>query len=97
MPAPSQNLVGPRLSALRRGKGMTQAMLAARCGLLGWDIGENTITKIETQIRCLVDWEVLCLAKALDVQVNDLFRMPNAMTDDAFRRHFTELKSRLDL
>jgi hypothetical protein len=45
-------------------------MLAARCGMLGWDIGENTITKIETQLRCLVDFELLCLAQALDVDTS---------------------------
>ena len=97
MPAPPQNFVGPNLGALRRAKGLTQAMLAARCGLLGWDIGENTITKIETQIRCLVDWELLCLAKALNIQVSELFRPSGAMTDKAVRRHFNELRSRLDL
>src|SRR5438132_4421493 len=54
MPSP-QNIVGPRLKALRRELGLTQAMLAARCGTLGWDIGENVITKIETAIRCITD------------------------------------------
>jgi transcriptional regulator with XRE-family HTH domain len=75
--APSQNIVGPKIRALRREKGLTQAMLAARCGMLGWDVGENTITKIETQIRCLVDAELLCLAKALDVHPEVLFPSPD--------------------
>lgn len=62
-----QNIVGPQIQALRRNRKLTQAMLAARCGMLGWDVGENVITKIETQIRCVVDVELLCLAKALDI------------------------------
>jgi hypothetical protein len=66
MPSP-QNIVGTRLKTLRREKGLTQAMLAARCGRLGWDIGENTVTKIETHVRCVTDFEVVCIAKALDV------------------------------
>lgn len=71
-----QNLVGPQLRAIRHEKGLTQAMLAARCGILGWDIGENTITKIETQIRCVIDAELLCLAKALDVELEAFFPLP---------------------
>lgn len=68
----SQNIVGPRLKAIRREKGLTQAMLAARCGILGWDIGENIITKIETDVRCVEDIEILCLALALDVSPVEL-------------------------
>jgi hypothetical protein len=47
-------------------------MLAARCGRLGWDIGENTVTKIETHVRCVTDAEFVCMAKALDVSPADL-------------------------
>jgi transcriptional regulator with XRE-family HTH domain len=61
------NIVGPRLRALRLELGLTQAMLAARCGTLGWDIGENTVTKIETRVRCVTDVELVCMAAALDV------------------------------
>ena len=71
MSAP-QNIVGSRIRALRRERGLTQAMLAARCGMLGWDVGENVVTKIETQIRCVIDVELLCLAKALDVSPEQL-------------------------
>ena len=71
MPQP-QNIVGPRVKLLRRERGLTQAMLAARCGLLGWDIGENIVTKIETCVRCVTDAELACLAKALDADANDL-------------------------
>jgi hypothetical protein len=47
-------------------------MLAARCGLLGWDASENIVTKIETQVRCVTDAELACLAKALDADAADL-------------------------
>jgi transcriptional regulator with XRE-family HTH domain len=71
MSAP-QNIVGSRIKLLRREKGLTQAMLAARCGTLGWDIGENIVTKIETLVRCVTDAELLCLAKALNAEVSEL-------------------------
>jgi transcriptional regulator with XRE-family HTH domain len=69
---PPQNIVGPRIKLLRRERGLTQSMLAARCGLLGWDIGENVVTKIETRVRCVTDAELICLAKALNTDANDL-------------------------
>lgn len=72
-----QNIVGPRIKAIRLQRGLTQAMLAARCGMLGWDVGENVVTKIETQIRCVVDFELLCVAQALDVGVQDLLPPSN--------------------
>jgi transcriptional regulator with XRE-family HTH domain len=71
MPAP-QNIVGSRIREVRREQGLTQALLAARCGTLGWDVGENVITKIETRIRCVTDAEFLCLAKALNVSPESL-------------------------
>ncbi len=79
-----QNIVGPRIKARRLAKGLTQSMLAARCGMLGWDVGENVITKIETQIRCVVDVELICLAKALETNPEELLS-----TDErTIRRHF---------
>jgi len=68
-----QNIVGPAIRNLRRQRGLTQGMLAARCSRAGWDIGENTISKIEAQIRCVTDREIIFLSKALNVVIQDLF------------------------
>ena len=96
MSLPHQNCVGPQIRALRRGRSLTQAMLAARCGVLGWDIGENTITKIETQIRCVVDWELLCLAAALDTSVSAFFPAGHKVKH-AVQQHFERVESNLNL
>ena len=48
-------------------------MLAARCGTLGWDVSENVITKIETHIRCVTETELLCIAAALNMRVENFF------------------------
>ena len=69
----TQNLVGPVIRKLRYQREMTQAMLTARCGRVGWDVGENTIAKIESQIRCVTDKELVVLARALGVKVENLF------------------------
>jgi transcriptional regulator with XRE-family HTH domain len=69
----AQNVIGPLIGKIRYQRGMTQAMLAARCNRAGWDIGENTIAKIEAQIRCVTDREIMHLAKALGVKIQDFF------------------------
>jgi transcriptional regulator with XRE-family HTH domain len=88
MSAP-QNIVGSRIRALRRERGLTQAMLAARCGMLGWDVGENVITKIETHIRCVIDVELVCLAKALDASPEQLLPSRDS-SKAAVRKYFVE-------
>jgi hypothetical protein len=52
---------------------MLQEQLAAKCGLLGWDLSRGTLAKIEAQVRCVNDQEMRVLAKALKLTVNDLY------------------------
>jgi len=40
---------------------------------LRWDIGRDTIAKIEAHSRWVGDLELVFLARALDVNLNDLF------------------------
>jgi hypothetical protein len=54
-------------------KNWTQAMLTARCARAGWDISENTVAKIEAQIRCVTDQEIVYLTRALGVGLEDIF------------------------
>ena len=72
--ATRQNLIGPTIRKIRYQSDMTQDMLAAHCQRAGWDIGENTISKIEAQIRCITDVEIVFLAKALGVSIELLFK-----------------------
>lgn len=69
----SQNTIGPQIKKLREQRGLTQAMLSARCGVLGWEVSENGITKIEAQIRCVTEKELLILAGALKVKLRDIY------------------------
>jgi len=69
----SKNIVGPAIRRLRYQRGMTQAMLTARCSRVGWDVSENIIAKIEAQFRCVTDEEIIFLARALRVKEQDLF------------------------
>ena len=71
--AKPQNIVGPQVRKLRYEQGSTQEMLAARCGVLGWDLSRGTLSKIEAQLRCVNDAELLILAKALNVPLLKLY------------------------
>lgn len=62
-----KNVVGPKIRQLRYEQRLTQEQLSARIGRLGWDISRGTLSQIEAQIRCVTDYELLCLAKALGV------------------------------
>ena len=73
----AQNLIGPVVRKIRYQRGMTQAVLTARCNRVGWDVGENSIAKIEAQIRCVTDKEIVFLAKALGVKIQDFFPESN--------------------
>ena len=47
-------------------------MLAARCQTLGWNLSRETLAKIESQIRWVADFELLCLSRCLKVSIGDL-------------------------
>lgn len=74
----NQNIVGPQIRKLRTERGLTQAMLAAKCEVKGWSISRGTLSKVEAQLRCVTDEELLILAKALKVSIQDLY--PKGMT-----------------
>lgn len=84
-----RNLVGPQIRRLRDQQGLTQPMLAARCRRWGWDLSRQTLAKIETQLRWVSDFELLCLARALRVEPNELWpskdKIPS-MLGDFFER-----------
>ena len=67
-----QNLVGPRIRQLRYQLGLTQNELSARICLQGWDISRATLSQIEARIRCVTDYEFLCIARALRVPTESL-------------------------
>jgi hypothetical protein len=80
-----RNLVGPHIRRLRDQQGLTQPMLAARCRRWGWDLSRQTLAKIETQLRWVSDFELLCLAKALRVEPQELWpakdKIPRLLED----------------
>ena len=66
------NVVGPQVQKLRYQLGLTQEQLAARCQVRGWDISRATLSQIEARLRCVIDSELLILAKVLKVSTDSL-------------------------
>jgi len=58
------NLKGPRLRALREAAGISQAELARRLQLHGWDLDIMVLNRIELGKRTLTDFEI---QKILDI------------------------------
>ena len=70
-------------------------MLAARCRRWGWDLSRETLAKIETQLRWVSDFELLCLARALRVTPDDLWP-PKEKIPGFLEEFFTRLSRPLD-
>ena len=70
---PPRNLVGPTISRLRNGKGLSQPQFAAIFQRQGWDMSREVLAQIETGRRRLTDFEVVFIARCLKIPVTDLF------------------------
>ncbi len=67
MKTPRKNVSGTFVRKVRYQKKLSQAALARKCQLQGWDISRDIIAKIELGIRWVSDSELLNLARALEV------------------------------
>ena len=66
------NLSGERVRQERERLKLSQEKLAAKLQLLGIDVTQKSVSRIETGDRVVADYELLALAKALDVSVEYL-------------------------
>lgn len=67
------NIISPRVQQIREDQHLIQSEMVARCNPLGWDISRGTLAKIEARVRRVTYQEVLLLAQALKVSVEQLF------------------------
>lgn len=72
MGQPTQNLIGERVKKARAQAKppLTQDELSKKLHKLGVSIDRAGVAKIETGIRGVLDYELVALAKALDVKVS---------------------------
>jgi transcriptional regulator with XRE-family HTH domain len=71
--ASPKNIVGPQIRKLRYQQNLTQELFAARCSVRGMDLSRGTLAKIEAQVRCVTDAELLIIAEALRAEIRDLY------------------------
>jgi transcriptional regulator with XRE-family HTH domain len=67
------NIIGSSVRKIRESKNLTQEQLVAHCNLIGWSISRGTLAKIESKVRCVTDKEVLLLASALKINLEQLY------------------------
>ncbi|MBX3741888.1 MAG: helix-turn-helix transcriptional regulator [Akkermansiaceae bacterium] len=73
-----QNIIGANVRTVRSALGWTQADLARKCQLKGFDITRTGISQVESLFRRVTDHEMVLIARALRVPVTDLIpkRLP---------------------
>lgn len=67
-----KNLIHSALKVIRPKKGLTQSELAAKLQTMNINIDQQMISKIEKNDRFVTDYELVCIAKALGVDIKDL-------------------------
>ena len=66
--------MGPLVRELREKQALTQAELAVKLNVLGWDVSRDIIARIEGQVRWVADFEIVKLAAGLKIEAPELLR-----------------------
>ena len=69
----NKNIAGGRIKEARAALGLSQDQLSGRLAKVGITIDRAGISKIETGIRGIYDFELKAFAKILKVSADDLF------------------------
>ena len=69
-----KNVTGAQLRKIRKKKKVTQLDLAARMQVLGVNIDQQSISKIENNQRIVTDYELACFCKALHCTERELLQ-----------------------
>ncbi|WP_339169133.1 helix-turn-helix transcriptional regulator [Paenibacillus sp. FSL R5-0341] len=71
-PPGDKNIIGSRVVSIRKSKGIKQREFLAKLQTLGLDISQTSLSRLEGQYRLVQDYEVVVIAKALEVSVGYL-------------------------
>jgi transcriptional regulator with XRE-family HTH domain len=71
-PPGDKNIIGSRVVAIRKARKMKQKEFLARLQTLGLDLSPTSLSRLEGQDRLVQDFEVLIIAKALEITVGIL-------------------------
>jgi transcriptional regulator with XRE-family HTH domain len=71
-PPGKKNIIGEKVVAIRRAKHIKQKDFLAKLQTLGLDISPTSLSRLEGQYRLVQDYEVVILANALGISVEEL-------------------------
>ncbi|OUS75707.1 transcriptional regulator [Paenibacillus sp. MY03] len=71
-PPGDKNIIGSRVVVIRKARKMKQKEFLARLQTLGLDLSPTSLSRLEGQDRLVQDFEVLIIAKALEITVGHL-------------------------
>ena len=69
-----KNIIGKTIKLIRKDKMVTQKDLVAKINLRGIKIDEPMLSRIESETRPILDYEILAIANALNVPIEKLFK-----------------------
>ena len=70
-----QNIVGKKIEALRKSKGIKQKDFIAQMQTMGCDINPTSYSKLEGQLRSATDKELFVISKILGVTIEELIEI----------------------
>lgn len=65
-----RNIVGAKIEARRKSLGMKQIELLTRLQVKGIELTASGLSKLEGQLRCVNDYELVAIAEILGVTIN---------------------------
>jgi transcriptional regulator with XRE-family HTH domain len=67
------NVVGGQVRKLRERKGWSQEKFAVKLQLAGWDTSQDSVSRLENQVRRVSDLELFVIVEVLNCKFTDLF------------------------
>ena len=74
----TNNICGRRITAIRKGKKLSQRRLAVKMQLLGFDVDHYFIRRVENGERFVTDIDLVIFARALEVPITELLSVEDA-------------------
>lgn len=70
----NKNIIGEKVVAIRKAKGIKQKDFLAKLQTMGMDISATSLSRLEGQYRLVQDYEVVIIAQALEIPVEELLK-----------------------
>ena len=74
----TNNLCGAKIARFRKERGLSQRKLAAKMQLLGFDVDNYFIRRVENGERFVTDIDLVIFSRALEVSISQLLSAEDA-------------------